>query len=246
MERSPIVMVTAYDATFAAICVAAGADWLLVGDSLGMVVQGEKSTRKVTMQQMAYHTAMVRTGAPESFIIADLPFRSYESPDRSVENSRILMEAGANAVKFEGYIPSVADALSNAEIPFMGHLGLLPQTAEQFTVQGKKSAEAQKILDDAQLLQEKGAFSIVLECVPESLAESITRSLSIPTIGIGAGTFCSGQVLVLHDLLGLTEGYLPKFVKAFANLRQAAIEAVSTYGREVRDGTFPDREHTYH
>lgn len=244
--KAPIVMVTAYDAIFAAIAAEAGADWLLVGDSLGMVVQGRESTREVTMEQMAYHTSMVRRGAPESFIVSDLPANSFEDPEPAVRNSRLLLEAGADAVKFEGALLPVASALREEGIRFMGHLGLLPQTAGRFTVQGKEREAADRMIREARSLEEAGAFSIVLECIPRSLAGEISASLSIPTIGIGAGPECGGQVLVLNDLLGLTGGYLPKFVRRYADFRGAALEAIARYGEEVRSGAFPDDEHTYH
>ncbi len=239
-------MITAYDAAFASIAVTAGADWLLVGDSLGMVVQGKGTTREVTMDQMVYHTSMVRNGAPDAVIVSDLPFNSFSEPGMTVTNSRRLMKAGADAVKLEGAVMNSAMALREAGIPFMGHLGLLPQSAEKFTVQGKESVSAARIIEEALLLEKGGAFSIVLECVPRSLGRDITRALSIPTIGIGAGPDCSGQVLVLNDLLGLTDGYLPKFVRKYADFRSAAVSAIAAYGDEVRSGVFPDDGHTYH
>jgi 3-methyl-2-oxobutanoate hydroxymethyltransferase len=239
-------MVTAYDAAFASIAAAAGADWLLVGDSLGMVVQGKTTTREVTMDHMVYHTSMVRKGAPDAVIVSDLPFNSFSEPGMTVKNSRRLLEAGADAVKFEGAVMDSAIALREAGIPFMGHLGLLPQSAGKFTVQGKESDSAARMMEEAALLEEGGAFSIVLECIPRSLGRDITRALSIPTIGIGAGPDCSGQVLVLNDLLGLTEGYLPKFVRKYADFRSAALSAIAVYGDEVRSGVFPDDAHTYH
>ncbi len=245
-KHLPIVMVTAYDAAFASIAADAGADWLLVGDSLGMVVQGKGTTREVTMDQMVYHTSMVRNGAPGAVIVSDLPFNSFSEAGMTVKNSRRLLDAGADAVKFEGAVMAQAAALREAGIPFMGHLGLLPQSAEKFTVQGKESDSAAKMTEEAALLEKAGAFSIVLECIPRSLGGNITRALSIPTIGIGAGPECSGQVLVLNDLLGLTEGYLPKFVRKFADFRSAAHSAIAAYGEDVRSGAFPDDAHTYH
>lgn len=245
-EKKGIVMITAYDASMASLVEEAGVDWILVGDSLGMVVQGEDSTRPVTMDQMLYHTEMVRRGAPKTKIIADLPYGAFDSPEIALVNSRRLRNAGADAVKFEGGLKEIALALHGEKIDFMGHLGLLPQTAKAFRVQGKDDASADQMKADARVLEQSGAFSLVLECVPEPLAQAITDDLSIPTIGIGAGRRCSGQVLVLHDLLGLTKGKLPKFVKRYADLRTLIHQAVTAYGAEVRGGQFPEDKHVYH
>ncbi len=239
-------MITAYEASFAAMAAEAGVDVILVGDSLGMVVQGESSTKDVTLQQMVYHTKMVRTGAPDIPIIADLPFGTFSSPQRAVESSRALIDAGADGVKFEGADILIARELFQAEIPAMGHLGLLPQSADHFTVQGKDEAAAAEIIKGARELQGSGVFGLVLECIPMELAKKVSDLLSIPTIGIGAGPHCDGQVLVIHDMLGLTEGYLPKFVKPFASFRKTGIDAISAYRKEVKEGTFPDDRHSYH
>ncbi|WP_020614176.1 3-methyl-2-oxobutanoate hydroxymethyltransferase [Sediminispirochaeta bajacaliforniensis] len=245
-SKTPIVMITAYDATFASICQEAKADWILVGDTLGMVVQGKNETKGVTVEQMAYHTAMVRRGAPDMPVVADMPYGSFSNAALALENGKRLMDAGGDAVKFEGADTAVCKALSSAGIPVMGHLGLLPQTAENFRVQGKDAESAAAMIEDAKRLEEHGAFSIVLECIPESLAERISAALSIPTIGIGAGARCGGQVLVINDMLGLTSGHLAKFVKTYADLRTTICSAVSSYGEDVRSGRFPDAAHTYH
>jgi 3-methyl-2-oxobutanoate hydroxymethyltransferase len=240
-----------------------------------MVVQGKETTREVTLEQMEYHTEMVARGvsrtldrSPEEVersglepaprresqpprdphlpVIGDMPFGTYNTPNTAVASARRLISAGAHAVKIEGSDTAVVRALTDAGIPVMGHLGLLPQTAEHFTVQGKGAAEADRMKAEALALEEAGAFALVLECIPRKLARLISEQLTIPTIGIGAGPSCDGQVLVLHDMLGLTEGYLPKFVKPFAELGSMAEEGVRSYAREVRGGTFPDDTHSYH
>jgi 3-methyl-2-oxobutanoate hydroxymethyltransferase len=179
-------------------------------------------------------------------IIGDMPYGTFSTPERAVIAARRLIRAGAHGVKIEGSDTAVVRALTDAGIPVMGHLGLLPQTAERFTVQGKQAEAAEKMLADALALEEAGAFSLVLECIPRALAERISSRLTVPTIGIGAGPGCDGQVLVLHDMLGLTEGYLPKFVKPFADLGSTTEEGVRSYARAVRAGTFPDDAHSYH
>jgi 3-methyl-2-oxobutanoate hydroxymethyltransferase len=271
-----IVMCTAYDAAFGTIIArSAAADLLLVGDSLAMVVQGKETTREVTLDQMVYHTEMtvrgVRRGLGRSMeqaetaglepsgaaaekpgvepglpVIGDMPFGTYGDPDTAVASARRLIGAGAAAVKIEGSGTAVARALTEAGIPVMGHLGLLPQTAERFTVQGKDSDAAEEMKRDARALEEAGVFSLVLECIPRRLAREVSELLEIPTIGIGAGPACDGQVLVLHDMLGLTEGYLPKFVKRFAELGSTAEEGIRTYAHEVREGSFPKDSESYH
>lgn len=243
-----ISMLTAYDAAFAALLAQVeGLDLILVGDSLGMVVQGHTTTRAVSMKDMLYHTEMVaRTAGDTIPIVGDMPYHSFDSADEALQNARALMEAGASAVKIEGNKPEVVKRLNGDEIPVMGHLGLLPQTAEQFKVQGKDNAAAEEIYRDALELEEQGAFAVVLECVPRGLAERISAALKIPTIGIGAGPDCDGQVLVLHDMLGLTEGYLPKFVKRYAQLNAMVIEAAQQYSDDVKSGTFPTDKFSYH
>ncbi len=242
-----ISMLTAYDSAFAALLSQVdGLDLILVGDSLGMVVQGHDTTRAVTMDNMVYHTeivARVSSGLP---VIGDMPYHSFDSADEALQNAGRLIEVGAAAVKIEGNKPEVSRRLVEEGIPVMGHLGLLPQTAEKFKVQGKDTAAADTIFNDALEVEKQGAFSLVLECVPRGLAERISRALTIPTIGIGAGPDCDGQVLVLHDMLGLTQGYSPKFVKKFAQLDSVVIEAVQRYNDEVKSGNFPTDTFSYH
>jgi len=245
-NKTPIIMLTAYDAQTAGILEQAGVDILLVGDSLGNVFQGQDSTRHVTMDHMLYHTETVRRGAPNSLIVADLPYKSYETPEKALLNAQKLMSVGANAVKLEGSPEGTVTHIVSRGIPVMGHVGLLPQTAKDFTVKGKSEDEAGQIRTQAKNLQSEGVFSIVLESVPESLAEELTNNLSIPTIGIGAGKYCNGQVLVINDLIGLSTGKSPKFVKRYADIAKAIETAVCNFQSEVKTGTFPDSGHTYH
>ncbi|MCE9666278.1 3-methyl-2-oxobutanoate hydroxymethyltransferase [Myxococcus stipitatus] len=247
-----ICMVTAYDATFAHILDQSGADVLLVGDSLGMVIQGHESTLPVTMDQMVYHTAMVTRGARRAHVVADLPFMSYQvSVQDAVRNAgRLVSEGGAGSVKMEGgaEFADAVRAIVRASIPVMGHLGLTPQSVHKmggYVVQGRDEEQARRILDDALALEAAGAYALVLEGVPLELARTITQSLSIPTIGIGAGRHCDGQVLVCYDLLGMNPDFKPKFVKRFANLHGAITDAAGAYFSEVRDGMFPDEEHSF-
>jgi len=242
-----LVMITSYDAAFTAIINAAkAADLILVGDSLGMVIQGHTTTRAVRIEQMIYHTEIVARTSPNIPVIGDMPFHTFDTPETALSTARLLMEAGAVGVKIEGNKPEVVRSLVTHGIPVMGHLGLLPQTAENFKVQGKNAEDAELMIHDAQELQEAGAFSVVLECIPRSLGASITAELDIPTIGIGAGPDCDGQVLVLHDMLGLTSGYLPKFVKKYADLEASVSKAMRDYAEEVRSGAFPSDEFSYH
>lgn len=242
----PLAMLTAYDAQIALLLEQAGVDLLLVGDTLGMVFQGRDTTRVVTLDQMAYHVSVVSHGARDTFIVGDLPYGSYDSPELAVASGRRLMDAGANAVKLEGSPEGIVAQLVDAGVPVMGHLGLQPQTAESFRVRGKRGEEADAILEEALLVEEAGAFSLVLESVPESLARRISERISIPTIGIGAGKYCDGQVLVINDLLGLSTMHQPKFVKHYAELAVTVREAAQSYVREVQSRSFPDPEHTYH
>src|SRR6056297_99859 len=242
-----ITMLTAYDAAFASLLSQVdGLDMILVGDSLGMVIQGQDTTRAVTMDAMLYHTEIVARASQGIAVIGDMPYHSFDTADEALNNARRLMEAGASAVKIEGNKPEVVSRLVEAGIPVMGHLGLLPQTAENFKVQGKDNKTADTIFKDALELEAQGAFAVVLECVPRSLAQKITEALKIPSIGIGAGPDCDGQVLVLHDMLGLTQGYSPKFVKRFAQLDSMVIEAVQSYSDEVKSGNFPTDPYSYH
>jgi len=247
-----IAMVTAYDYVTGRLVDEAGADIALVGDSLGMVVLGHETTLPVSMEEMLHHTRAARRGIKRALLVGDMPFGSYQgSIDEAVQNAiRFLKEAGADAVKVEGG-RRVADAVQRMTahgIPVMGHIGMTPQSVRQyggFKVQGRGEAERQELLDDAKALEDAGVFSIVLECIPAALAEEITASVSVPTIGIGAGPGCDGQVLVIHDLLGLSGDFKPRFVKRYADVGRIALEAISEYCREVRDGVFPTSEHAY-
>jgi len=243
---APIVMLTAYDHTMASILASAGLDVILVGDSLGNVVQGKGSTREVTMDQMCYHTEMVVRGAGDVLVIADLPRDSYRTPKEAVANARRLVDCGAGVVKYEGSFPEILKALRENNIEVMGHVGLLPQTAEKYTVQGKDEESASRLKRETREIAEGGACSFVIECVPEELAAELTSSVSIPSIGIGAGNRCSGQVLVLNDLLGLRNTFQPKFVKQYADLDHIIKSAVMGYAQDVRKGIFPGFEHSYH
>ncbi|CAM4515218.1 3-methyl-2-oxobutanoate hydroxymethyltransferase [Corallococcus exiguus] len=247
-----ICMVTAYDATFARILDEGGADVLLVGDSLGMVIQGQESTLPVTMDQMVYHAAAVARGAKRAHVVGDLPFMSYQvSPQEAVRNAgRLVSEGNVGSVKLEGgaEFAETVRAIVRASIPVMGHLGLTPQSVHKmggYVVQGRDEDAARRMLDDALALEAAGAYALVLEGVPLELARTITQSLKIPTIGIGAGKHCDGQVLVCYDLLGMNPDFKPKFVKRFANLHGNIKEAANTYFSEVRAGTFPDEEHSF-
>jgi len=247
-----IVMITAYDAPSALIADAAGVDLILVGDSAAMVVLGHDSTVPATMDELLMLTRAVTRGAHRPLVIADLPFGSYHvSVEQALESAiRFVKEAQADAVKLEGAGPMLARvrALTDAGIPVMGHLGLTPQTATMlggFKAQGRTATKAVQLYEDALALQAAGCFSIVLEAVPSPVAARITDALDIPTIGIGAGPDCDGQVLVWHDLLGLYEGHAPRFVKQYADLAPTIGAAVEQYATEVRDGTFPEEKHTY-
>lgn len=246
-----IVTVTCYDASFAQRVDEAGVDVVLVGDSLGMVVQGHASTLPVDVDDMVYHTQMVARGLRRALLVADLPFMSYRNVDVALANSaRLLGEAGAAMVKLEGggWVCEVIDALKRHEVPVCAHLGLTPQSVHAFggyRVQGRGDAAAARLKADAQAVQDAGADLLVLECVPATLAAEITRELSIPTIGIGAGVDCDGQVLVLYDLLGITSGKRPRFVKDFLHGRGSVAAAIAAYAEDVRSGAFPTSEHSY-
>lgn len=245
-------MLTAYDTISAAIAEEAGIELLLVGDSLGMVMLGEDSTVPVTVEQMLHHTHAVTRGVSTSFVVGDLPFGSYqEGPTQALRTAtRFLKEAGANAVKLEGggRMVDVTARLVEAGIPVMAHLGLTPQSVNAlggYKVQGRSEEAAQRMLRDAKELEQAGAFSLVLEAVTNAIGRSVTSALSIPTIGIGAGPDTDGQVLVWHDMLGLTDGPSPRFVKRYAALRETMRGAIGDFATEVRDGTYPAPEHTY-
>ncbi|MFP6664479.1 MAG: 3-methyl-2-oxobutanoate hydroxymethyltransferase [Deltaproteobacteria bacterium] len=248
-----LTMVTAYDCTFARLIDRADVDILLVGDSLGMVVQGGDSTVTVTMDEMEYHVRMVARAKTNALVLGDMPWLSYHlSKSETVANAGRLIQAGAQAVKLEGgcKVAKMIKALVRAEIPVVGHVGLTPQAVNRMgghKVQGRDDASRAEVLADARAVEKAGAFAIVLEGVPLDLAREITEALSIPTIGIGAGPFCDGQVLVMHDLLGLdTGGHKPRFVRSFANLGQQVTEAVSAYREEVHSGSFPNDAESYH
>ncbi len=247
-----ICMVTAYDATFARIFDEAGADVLLVGDSLGMVVQGNDSTLPVTMDQMVYHSKAVTRGAKRAHVVGDLPFMSYQNGiEDAVRNAgRLVAEGGVGSVKLEGgqEFADVISRIVRASIPVMGHLGLTPQSVHKmggYVVQGRDEDTARRLIEDAVALEQAGAYALVLEGVPLELGKQITSRLSIPTIGIGAGKFCDGQVLVCYDLLGLNPDFKPKFVKRYASLFDNVTDAAKTYFSEVRASTFPDEDHSF-
>ena len=244
--KEKIVMLTAYDYQTAKILDAVGIDVILVGDSLGMVFQGCKDTKSVTMEAMIYHTRAVARGARNTPVIGDMPIHSYDTVEDALENARLFIEAGADGVKIEGNKPEIIKALIAEGIPVMGHVGLLPQTAEAYKVRGKTAEEAEKIFRDALEVDRCGVFSIVLECIPESLAKRITENVKAPTIGIGAGKYCDGQVLVINDMLGFDDSFAPKYLKKYADLNKIIKNAVKRFMEEVRSGVYPDEEHTYH
>lgn len=246
-----ISMLTAYDYTFACIFDAAGIDVLLVGDSLGNVVQGRDTTLPVTLDEVVYHTRLVSRGARRALVIADMPFGSYQiSPEEALRSAvRCVKDGGAHAVKLEGgrAVEGTIERIVAAEIPVMGHVGLTPQAIHRMgghRVQGRTEKSRVRVIADARAVERAGAFAVVLEGMPAELAGEITRALSIPTIGIGAGLDCDGQVLVMHDLLGLSE-WTPSFVKQYANLGALAAQAARTFAEEVSTGKFPDEEHCY-
>jgi len=252
-----LVALTAYDFPFARIVDEAGVDIILVGDSLGMVVQGLDTTLPVTMDEMVYHCRMVARARHRALLVADLPFLSYQIGARAaLENAgRLIKEGGAEAVKLEGgcSVAKVIHRIAAMDIPVMGHIGLTPQSVHrmgghkvQGRARGTRAGQRERVFDDALAVEEAGAFAVVLEGIPVDLATEITSRLSIPTIGIGAGLHCDGQILVLHDVLGLGDGFTPRFVKRYAELRRTAVEAVRAYAREVRTGTFPTAAHSFH
>lgn len=250
-QGQPIVMVTAYDATFGRLVDEAGVDVILVGDSLGMVMQGHPHTLEVTLDQMAYHARCVRRAVQGALLVVDMPFMSYQvsAEQALISAGRLVQEGGAEAVKLEGGGREEAvRRIVSAGIPVMGHLGLTPQSVHEFggfRVQAREDAAAERLRRDALALQEAGAFSIVIEGVPAALATEVSASLSIPTIGIGAGVGCDGQVLVIQDLLGLEDRFKPRFVKRFADLAEVVRGAVGEYAREVRSRDFPGDEHSF-
>jgi len=245
-----IAVLTAYDASFAALMDQAGVDVILIGDSLGNIVQGETSTLPVTIEHMVYHTSCVAKGQASAFLIADMPFGSYSTPEQAMQSAAQLMRAGAHMVKLEGgaWLAETVKFLVERSVPVCGHLGLLPQSVHTlggFKVQGKSTESAQTLINDAKALQEAGAQLLVLEAIPSDLGKKVTESIQIPTIGIGAGVDCSGQVLVMHDMLGAFPGRSPKFVKNFLSGQGSIEEAFKCYVQEVKTGKFPGPEHCF-
>jgi 3-methyl-2-oxobutanoate hydroxymethyltransferase len=251
-NKKKLIVVTAYDALFTRIVEQAGIETILVGDSLGVVVQGKANTLSVTMDDMLYHTKLVAGAAQRALVIGDMPFMSYQAgQEDALRNAGRFLQAGASAVKLEGGAVMVdqVKAMTSIGIPVMGHLGMIPQSVHVlggYKVQGKGKDQATTLLDDAKVLEAAGAFALVLEAIPAQLARTITNSVSIPTIGIGAGPDCDGQVLVLYDLLGLFDDFVPKFVKPYAHLKADALQALRRYKEEVEQGKFPSDSESYH
>ena len=251
-EQKKVIVVTAYDALFARIVEQAGIETILVGDSLGIVVQGKRNTLAVTMEDMLYHTKLVAGATQKSLVIGDMPFMSYQAgTEEALRNAGRFLQAGAHAVKLEGGAALLdrVEAMTRVGIPVVGHLGMTPQSINQYggyKVQGKGKDQAKALVADAKALQAAGAIAIVLEAMPSKLARTITDQLTIPTIGIGAGPHCDGQVLVLYDLLGLFDDFVPKFVKPYAHLKADALQALRRYKEEVEQGKFPSDAESYH
>lgn len=251
-DAKKITMLTAYDYPFARILDEAGIDAILVGDSLGMVVQGLENTLPVTMDEMIYHTKMVSRAVKNAMVIGDMPFMSYHTGiNDAVRNAgRLLKEAGASGVKMEGgaEIKEHIKAMNKADIPVMAHIGLTPQSIHRmggYKVQGKTEEAAKRLIEEAHIVEDAGAFSLLLEAIPMNLAKTISEELTIPTIGIGAGPYCDGQILVLHDVIGLFERFVPKFVKQYANVKDDALKAVKTYKEEIEQGIFPSEKQSF-
>jgi 3-methyl-2-oxobutanoate hydroxymethyltransferase len=252
-EGKKITMLTAYDYPMALLEDQAGIEIILVGDSLGMTVLGYENTLPVTMDEMVHHVRAVTRGAKYALIIGDMPFMSYNTSetDAILNAGRIMKEGGADAVKLEGGVgvKEIVKAIAKAGIPVMGHIGLTPQTISMlggFKVQGKDAEVAQKIIDDALQLEDAGAFSVTLEAIPALIAKRITERLTVPTIGIGAGVHCDGQVLVVHDMLGLFDRFTPKFAKRYANMSELMLKVFESYREEVAKGAFPTDQHSFH
>jgi 3-methyl-2-oxobutanoate hydroxymethyltransferase len=251
-RQQKITMLTAYDYSAACMLEECSVDMILIGDSVGMVFSGYPNTLPVTLGEIIYHTKAVRRGAPESFIIADMPFMSYQvNCTQAKENAfRLIKESGAQAVKLEGgqNVVEVIDSITRMDVPVMGHIGLTPQSIHKmggYRIQGKNEAQRKKLFDDAKAVEQAGAFALVLEGIPADLAEAITAALSIPTIGIGAGVHCDGQVLVFHDLLGLQDELVPKFVKQYVAGKEIMKQGIKQYIEEVRGQVFPGPEHSF-
>lgn len=240
-----IAALTAYDYPMAKLVEEAGLDFILVGDSLGVVVLGYDSPLNVTMNDMLHHTRAVARGATKTLIIGDMPVDTYNTTSDAVYNAKRFIDAGAQGVKVEGSKTDVVEALVKEGIPVMGHIGLTPQSITDYRVQGKEREEGERIISEALALEKAGVFSLVLECVPESLGEEVTNSIKIPTIGIGAGRYCDGQILVIHDLLGLFDRYVPKFAKQYLRLRDDIRNALISFRQDVKQGNFPQEENVY-
>ena len=251
-EKKKVIIVTAYDALFARLLEQAGIEAILVGDSLGVVVQGKANTLSVTMAEMLYHTKLVARAAQRALVIGDMPFMSYQaSQEDAVRNAGRFLQAGAHAVKLEGgaAMSDRIEAMTRVGIPVVGHLGMTPQSVHQYggyKVQGRTADRAKTLVSDAKALEAAGAVAVVLEAMPGALAKTITEQLTIPTVGIGAGPHCDGQVLVLYDLLGLFDEFVPKFVKPYAHLKADALQALRRYKEEVEQGKFPSDSESYH
>lgn len=249
-EQKKFATITAYDASFAQLFEEQGLSVLLVGDSLGMVVQGCDSTLPVTVEEIAYHTRCVRRGAPHSLILSDLPFMSYATPEQAFASSATLMQAGANMIKLEGgsWLCDTVKQLTERAVPVCGHLGLTPQSVNIFggyKVQGRDEIAANQLLQDAQNLEHAGAQLLVLECIPAELARKVTEALSIPVIGIGAGNATDGQILVMHDAFGITGGHIPKFAKNFLAEAGDIRLAIKNYIQQVEESSYPGEEHSF-
>jgi 3-methyl-2-oxobutanoate hydroxymethyltransferase len=249
-QQQKITSITAYDASFASLFDEQGVHMILVGDSLGMVLQGHDDTLPVSISDIAYHTRSVACGAKEAFIVADMPFMSYATPEQTYQNAAELMRAGAQMVKLEGgrWLTETIEGLVQRSVPVCGHLGLTPQSVHLFggyKVQGRGDAQAEQMIQDALALEAAGIQLLVIECVPQSLAQAITSALSIPVIGIGAGAATDGQILVMHDALGISKGHIPSFSKNFLNEADDIRGAVRCYIEQVTNGTFPGPEHTF-
>ena len=246
-----LILVTAYDALFTRIVEESGIEAILVGDSLGVVVQGKKDTLSVTMEDMLYHTRLVAGAASRALVIGDMPFLSYQvSVEEAVRNAGRFMQAGAAAVKVEGgqAVLDRVEAMTRFGMPVMGHLGMTPQSVHRYggyKVQGRDEQAARAVIEDARALESAGAFAVVLEAIPRELAKRVTEAVTIPTIGIGAGPGCDGQILVLYDLLGLFDEFVPKFVKPYAHLKADALQALRRYREEVENGKFPGADESY-
>lgn len=252
INNEKLSMVTAYDYSMAKLVDEGGIDGILVGDSLGMVTLGYENTLAVTIDDMIHHTKAVSRGANNALVVADMPFLSYHiSIEESIKNAgRLIKEGNAHAVKLEGGrdVIDKVEGIVKAQIPVMGHIGLTPQSINMFggfKVQGKTIEQIQNLIDDAKCLEEAGVFAIVLECIPEKISKIITESVSIPTIGIGAGKYCDGQILVINDMLGMYSDFTPKFVKQYKNLKGDINEAINNYIKDIKTGAFPEEKHSF-